>query len=262
MSVQRTTVLCALGASFAFGAAGADSTTSTGKIYSCIGKSGKKITQDHPIAECADMDQLEHNRDGSFKRVVPRQETEEERGGREAKERVEEAKRVQRQVDERADRQLLARYPNKAAHDAARARELDATRRSIQKIDERRALLLAERKPWLDEAEFYVGKALPFKVKSGLDSNDAALAAQEELRQNQEAELARISKKFDDELERLRRLWAPPPGSRKANASAARHRRFRPDGAASRARRSHRASVARDWGVRSFQDRRLGDRVR
>lgn len=67
-------------------------------------------------------------------------------------------------------------------------------------------MLLAERKPLLDEAEFYVGKPLPLKVKNVLDSNDAALAAQESLRQNQEAELARINKNFDDQLEKLRRL--------------------------------------------------------
>ena len=220
MSVRRTTVLWVLCVGFAFSAAGAESMTSTSKIYSCIGKDGKKITQDHPIAECAETNQVEHNKDGSFKRVVPRQETEEERGTREARERVEAAERVQRQVDARADRQLLFRYPTKAAHDAARAKELDTTRRSVLKIDERRALLLAERKPLLDEAEFYVGKSLPLKVKNGLDSNDAALAAQESLRQNQEAELARINKNFDDELERLRRLWAAAPGGPKAKASA------------------------------------------
>lgn len=220
MSVRRSIVLCMLGVGFALAAAGVEPSPSTSKIYSCIGKSGKKITQDHPIAECADSDQVEHNKDGSFKRVVPPQETEEERATREARERVEAAERVQRQVDARADRQLLSRYPTKAAHDAARAKELGETRRSVLKIDERRALLLSERKPLLDEAEFYVAKALPLKVKNGLDSNDAALAAQEALRQNQEAELARINKNFDDELERLRRLWAAPSGGPKAKALA------------------------------------------
>lgn len=220
MSVQRTRILCVLGVALSFGAAAADPTPSAGRIYSCIGKDGKKITQDHPIAECAETNQVEHNKDGSFKRVVPRQETEEERAAREAKERLEGAERVQRQVEARADRQLVNRYPDKATHDAARLKQLDETRRSIQKINERRALLLVERKPLLDEAEFYVGKSLPLKVKNALDSNDAALAAQESLRQNLEAELARISKKFDDELERLRRLWAAPPGGAKANILA------------------------------------------
>ena len=36
----------------------------------------------------------------------------------------------------------------------------------------------AERKPLLDEAEFYIGKPLPFALKAKLDANDAAVAAQ------------------------------------------------------------------------------------
>ena len=219
MSVHRITVLCVLLASCSFGIARAQPAPSTGKIYSCIGKDGKKITQDHPIAECADTDQHEHNKDGSLKRIVPRQETEEERGAREARERVEQAERTQRQVEANRDKLLLKNNPDKAAHDAARIRALDEVRRSIEKIDERRKLLLAERKPLLDEAEFYPGKALPTKLKSALDSNEAALLAQEALRQNQEAELARNNKRFDEELERLRKMWAAPPGTLKANTS-------------------------------------------
>ena len=216
---SRILALGALAAGLAF-AADAAQPASPGKIYSCVGKDGRKITQDHPIAECADTDQVEHNNDGSPRRIVPRQETEEERGAREARERIEAAERVQHQVEARADRQLLNRYPTKAAHDDERTKELDDIRRSIQKIEERKKLLLAERKPLLDEAEFYVGKPLPIKLKSGLDSNDAALAAQEQLRLGQEAELARNNKRFDDELERLRRLWAVPPGAARAKASA------------------------------------------
>ncbi len=218
MSVHRITVLCVLLAAYPFGIARAQS-ASTGKIYSCV-KDGRKITQDHPIAECADIDQAERNKDGSIKRVVPRQETEAERSEREARERVEQAERTQRQVEANRDKLLLKNNPDKAAHDAARVRALDEVRRSIEKIDERRKLLLAERKPLLDEAEFYPGKPLPAKLKSALDSNDAALSAQEQLRQGQEAEMARNNKRYDEELERLRKMWAAAPGTPKANTSA------------------------------------------
>lgn len=120
MAVQRTTFLCVLAAGVALGATLGGTVIAAGTIYSCIGKKGEKITQDHPIAECADKDQPEHYFDGSRKRIVPRQETEEERAAREARERVEEAARVQHQVDARADRQRLNLYPDKVAHDTAR----------------------------------------------------------------------------------------------------------------------------------------------
>jgi hypothetical protein len=213
MSVRRTTFMCALAAGVAVGATLAQ--TAAAAIYSCTGKDGKPIVQDHPIVDCPKEDQVEQNSDGSRKRIVPRPETEEERAAREARERAEEAERVQRQVNIRADRLLLLRFPNKAAHDVARTKALDVARGAIRSSEERKKLLLTERKPLLDEAEFYVGKPLPINLKLALDSNDAALAAQESARQNQEAELARITKKFDEELERLRMLWAAPPRPQK-----------------------------------------------
>jgi hypothetical protein len=68
--------------------------------------------------------------------------------------------------------------------------------------------LAAERKPLLQEAEFYKGKALPAKLKQQLDANDAAVEAQRSAIQNQQAELERINRLYDNELGRLRRLWA------------------------------------------------------
>jgi hypothetical protein len=55
------------------------------------------------------------------------------------------------------------------------------------------AELAAERKPLLDEAEFYKGKPLPPKLKAQIDANDAAVEAQRG-GANQEAELDRINR--------------------------------------------------------------------
>ncbi len=67
MAVRRTTFLCVLAAGAALGVTLGGTVFAAGTIYSCIGKKGEKITQDYPIAECADKDQLEHNFDGSRK---------------------------------------------------------------------------------------------------------------------------------------------------------------------------------------------------
>jgi len=76
------------------------------------------------------------------------------------------------------------------------------------------ALLTAERKPLMDEAEFYVGKALPGKLRTQLDANDASTEAQRTLGQNQQLEIVRVNKLYDAELERLKKLWAgAQPGS-------------------------------------------------
>ena len=95
-------------------------------------------------------------------------------------------------------------------------------RKSVQLSERRMALLAAERKPLMDEAEFYVGKALPSKLKQQLDANDATTEAQRTLIQNQQTEVVRINALFDAELARLRKLWSgAPAGSMGTLATAA-----------------------------------------
>ena len=87
-------------------------------------------------------------------------------------------------------------------------------RTSMQLSELRQTELARERKPLLEEAEFYKGKALPAKLRQQLDANEAATAAQRDVQNNQKAELERVTKLFDVELARLKRLWAgAAPGS-------------------------------------------------
>ena len=68
--------------------------------------------------------------------------------------------------------------------------------------------LAAERKPLRDEAEFYQARPLPPKLRAQMDANEAAVDAQRSAAATQEAELGRINRLYDVELDRLRRLWA------------------------------------------------------
>jgi hypothetical protein len=57
-------------------------------------------------------------------------------------------------------------------------------------------------------------KPLPPKLKAQIDANDAAQAAQRDAAAGQRDEAERINRRFDAELERLRRLWSGAvPGS-------------------------------------------------
>jgi hypothetical protein len=125
-----------------------------------------------------------------------------------ARAREEAAARIARQDALRRDRNLLVRFPNEAAHNKAREAALDDIRKSIRITQERLALLANERKPLMDETEFYVGKPLPTKLRTALDANDASTDAQRSLVQTQQAEVVRINALYAAELERLRKLWA------------------------------------------------------
>jgi Domain of unknown function (DUF4124) len=189
---------------------------SAASIYQCIDSSGKRLTSDRPIAACTDREQRQLNPDGSVKRIIPPSMTSEERAASEASERAEQAKHVTRKDEVRRDRMLALRFPNLAAHNAAREAALNDVRRAVRTSESRITALAVERQPLLDESEFYVGKALPAKLKQLLDANDAATDAQRSLLQNQQEEIVRINANFDAELERLKRIWA---GSTPASAA-------------------------------------------
>ena len=55
---------------------------------------------------------------------------------------------------------------------------------------------------------------MPAKLKAAIEANDTSTEAQRAASSNQQAELVRINKIYDAELDRLRRLWAgAQPGS-------------------------------------------------
>ena len=192
----------------------AQSSPTGGGIYTCVDGKGRRLTADRPIAECAHKDQQLLNRDGSVRAVIPATMTAEERADMEVRDRLAAEARAAQADAVRRDRNLVARFPNEAAHNRAREAAADTVRLAIKASELRLRELETERKPLRDEAEFYKGKTLPAKLKAAMDANDASLDAQRGAAATQEAELVRINKLYDAELNRLRRLWAgAQPGS-------------------------------------------------
>jgi hypothetical protein len=183
-------------------------------IYTCIDADGKKLTRDRPIPECSNREQRVLNGDGSLNRIVSPTLTADERAEFEARQREADAERAARNDAIRRDRNLVNRFRDEAAHSKARGKALDDVANAVRISEARINLLKAERKPLLDEAEFYVGKTLPSKLKGALDANDASLEAQKSLVENQKTEIVRINALYDVELARLKKLWSgATPGS-------------------------------------------------
>ncbi|CAN7591890.1 DUF4124 domain-containing protein [Rhizobacter sp. LjRoot28] len=183
-------------------------------IYSCVDASGRRLTSDRPIPECSTREQRLLNSDGSVRRVVPPTMTAEEQAEAEARERRAAIERAARQDAIRRDRNLLSRFPDEATHRRAREAALDDVDKGVRFSENRLKELERERKPLLDEVEFYAGRQVPLKLRQQLDANEAATTAQRSLVQNQKDELLRIDRIYEEELARLKRLWAgAPPGS-------------------------------------------------
>jgi len=194
--------------------AGTDPATAATAIYTCVDDRGNKLTSDRPIPACIGKEQRVLNRDGSLRRVIPPTLTADERAEQEAVERRTATIRAAQADAMRRDRNLMARFPNEAAHRKAREASLENVRQAIKATELRQVELAALRKPLEEEGEFYRGKPLPLRLKQQIDANDAAVDAQRSATQNQEAELVRINKLYDVELAHLRQLWGgAQPGS-------------------------------------------------
>jgi hypothetical protein len=195
-----------------------------GSIFTCIDSRGQRLTSDRPIVECLDREQKELKKDGTVRRTIGPSLTAQERAALEERERKL-AEERQRQTDERrAQKALLTRYPNQAAHDVERARALRAAQDVIA-AGQRRVVELEEQRRKLEqETEFYKDPAKwPARLRRQIEENEQQIAAQQRFVESQEEEKRRIDAQFDEELARLKALWAqagPPTATSGAGGAS------------------------------------------
>lgn len=176
---------------------------------SCTNAAGQLTLSDKPSADCVGRDQTRRGSDGAIRAVIPPTRSLHEQTLEDQRQREADAILAARNDAVRRDRNLLARYPDEAAHRKARDAALGEKRKSIEIAEKRLATLTAERKPLEEERQFYPGKKqLPFKLRLALDGNDATVAGTKDAIANQQAEIVRINATFEDELVRLKKLWA------------------------------------------------------
>lgn len=209
-SVAGVVLLAALCAPPSLQAQPAPPGASVQGIYTCVDARGRKLTSDRPIAECTDREQQVLNPSGTVRAKLPPTLTAHERAAQEAKEKAAQEELARLAEEKRRDRALLMRYPNRAVHDKERAQALAQIKvvrqASVQRVEE----LQRQRAVVTAEMEFYKkdpSKAPP-SVRRELDDLTHSLAVQERFIADQDAELKRVDARFDDEVVRLKQLWA------------------------------------------------------
>jgi hypothetical protein len=182
----------------------------TGGIYTCVDARGRTITSDRPIAACLDREQRELNKAGIVKRVVPPSYTAQEQAAIDNKRKQVEAEKAQIEEERRRDRALLMRYPNQAMHDKERSEAIALIDDVMQAVNKRGKTLAQQRKEIDVELEFYQGDAskAPPWLKRRIEDNAEQMKSQQRFLMDQAQEKQRISARFDDELVKLRKLWA------------------------------------------------------
>jgi hypothetical protein len=178
-------------------------------IYTCVDGQGRKLTSDRPIPECLDREQKLLNPSGTVSRRVGPSLTAAERAQEEAKAKQEIEERSRALEERRRDKALLARFPNRAAHDKERADAIEQLEAASDAASARLIELSAQRKKLDDEMEFYrkdPNKA-PQYLRRQVEENNLNMAAQKRFIADQDEEARRINSRFDGELVRLRQLW-------------------------------------------------------
>lgn len=178
-------------------------------IYTCVDAKGRRLTADRPIAECLDREQTQLLPTGVKRRIAP-QLTAQERAAEEekAKKALEEKNRLAE--EKKRDRALLTRYPDRATHDKERALAMATADEVIATAHKRSVSLVAERKRLDAELEFFGNDAskVPPKLRRQIEENANSAQAQQRFISGQEEEKRRVAARFDDELAKLKPLWA------------------------------------------------------
>jgi hypothetical protein len=192
-------------------------------IYTCVDAKGRNLTADRPIADCLDREQRELTPGGTVRRKIGPVLTAEERAAEEEKARKAAEERNRLAEEKKRERALLARYPNKPVHDKERATALAVADDAIAAAKKSTGELAAQRKKLDVELEFYKSdpSKVPAQLKRQIEENQQHAQAQERFIANQDNEKQRINARFDEELAKLRQLWAQRAGAATVGAAPA-----------------------------------------
>jgi hypothetical protein len=203
--------------------AGLWSTEVQAQIYTCVDAKGRRLTSDRPIVECLDREQHQLGNTGTIVKTLPPSYTADERAQLEAQRKLEAEQRARVLEERRRERALLIRYPNQGVHDKERAEALAQIDEVIGAVHKRELALVAQRKEIDVELEFYqsdVSKA-PSWLRRKFEDNEKQMVVQKRFLDEQAQEKQRINARFDEELAKLRQLWAAA-GVRTGSAATSR----------------------------------------
>ena len=179
-------------------------------IYTCVDKSGRKLTSDRPIPECVDREQRELGPSGTVRRVVGPTLTDHERVAIEAKRRKDHEERLRVVEERRRERVLTTRYPDKATHDVERAAAIGMLEGASTAATQHIQTLRDDRLKLDVEMEFYRSNPTkaPMRLRRQIAENEENIQERQRFLGAQAQEKRRIHQRFDLELAQLQRLWA------------------------------------------------------
>jgi hypothetical protein len=178
------------------------------QIFMCKDASGRTLTSDRPIPECADRTVREFDRSGTARREIPAPLTAEQKRQNQLQEEKRKAEEAAADDQKRSDLAIRMRYRSEADIDVARKRSIEPVEEQLKR--EKMALAAAEKQQIQVQAEADSHKkknaAIPAAVQRKVDDSARAISEAKEMIRNRDAEIGLINAKYDATLKRFREL--------------------------------------------------------
>lgn len=178
-------------------------------IFICKDASGKTLTSDRPIPECADRAVKQMDRSGIVRREIAAPLTAEQRRQKQAEEEKKKAEEIAVAERKQADRAILARYRNEGDIETARKRTIEMVHEQIKRESASLAAAEQRKKEAHAEAAKLNSKSdITPALAQRLEESDAAVAGIRKKIREYEIEAAQLDEKFAATLKRYRELNA------------------------------------------------------
>lgn len=177
---------------------------SQAQIFTCKDASGRMLSADRPIQECAHRPMREISREGWVRREIPAPLTAEQKRQLQLQEEQRKAQQVALEAQRQFDRVLMMRYSSEAGIETARRRELQLQQEKLQEAT--RLVSDAER----SSAELHKKKnVLPADLVQKRDLAEQAIRTGKQDISQIEAAIVQTNARYDSTLKRFRELNAP-----------------------------------------------------
>lgn len=176
-------------------------------IYMCKDATGRTLTSDRPIPECADRAMIEYGNNGVIKKEIPAPLTAEQKREKLAQQAKKKAADAAADEQKKSDRALLARFRSESEIEQARAR---ASAPVYEQIAQQKTALAAAEKEWKTiqasaAAQKQASKPSPASSDKLESAAQRVLDARMTL-QDTQADLEQINVKYDQIVRRYRQI--------------------------------------------------------
>lgn len=195
-------------------AAGAVAAAAQAPVYRCIDAQGRRLTSDRPIPECTDRAQQVVHANGVVRTVAPSL-SDVEAAQQHALKRTAELDHAAQKETARRDRALRARYPSPASFEQQRQATLGPLQERVEFTQRALKMVLARHQLALSRQPRPV-----ITPSAELEFTSQQVRYQQNMLRAYEEELRALTAQFDQQLARLRVLWAEDPATAAAAAAA------------------------------------------